>query len=389
MFRGRRVLVTAATLAAAIASLPAAQARSQTPAFRAGVAIVELDVRVLDRNRQPVAGLAARDFTITEDGQTRPIVSFRAVEAAPPPSARGGEPAPASGPATATSAVAKRAVVIFIDDGSMLKLFLPNGQRPSGENDAWSLQKAKQLALAAIAQLAPGDAASIVFSQARQRSIDFTKDHALLSQAIVAIKDLGAATTSGDPAGDQRGQCVCGLCSVEVLEAVVRVLGARPEPLRMVVNISPGVQLPQTVAFSACNQQRQQALESMLRAAEPARAVVYTIDPNGLLTPAGGEMMEGQARGTLNRRQSDREAYLRSVAERTGGIAVVNTNAPERAVPEIFAESRAVYFVGVEPRFPADGKFHPLTVKVNRPGLEIRARPGYFAPLVLPTPAGK
>lgn len=59
---------------------------SQPPVFRTGVDVLQLDVTVLDRDRRPVRGLTAKDFTILEDGQRRSIVGFSGVELAPPPS---------------------------------------------------------------------------------------------------------------------------------------------------------------------------------------------------------------------------------------------------------------------------------------------------------------
>ncbi|MEO7191508.1 MAG: hypothetical protein ABI051_10680 [Vicinamibacterales bacterium] len=50
-------------------------ARTQQPAFRAAVDLVDVDVSVLDRNRLPVPALRASDFTVLEDGRPRPIVA--------------------------------------------------------------------------------------------------------------------------------------------------------------------------------------------------------------------------------------------------------------------------------------------------------------------------
>jgi hypothetical protein len=57
--------------------------------FRTGVDVIQLDVSVLDKDRRPVRGLTASDFTVTEDGQTRPVVAFKAIDL----------PAPAPAPA--------------------------------------------------------------------------------------------------------------------------------------------------------------------------------------------------------------------------------------------------------------------------------------------------
>src|SRR4026209_1199525 len=62
--------------------------RTDLPQFRAGVELIQLDVSVVDRDRSPVRGLPAVDFTGLGDGQVRPVSAFKSVEltrpAAPP-----------------------------------------------------------------------------------------------------------------------------------------------------------------------------------------------------------------------------------------------------------------------------------------------------------------
>ena len=48
--------------------------------FRAGVDLVDVEVSVLDKNRLPVRGLTANDFTVLEEGSPRPVVAFTAVD---------------------------------------------------------------------------------------------------------------------------------------------------------------------------------------------------------------------------------------------------------------------------------------------------------------------
>jgi hypothetical protein len=52
--------------------------------FRSGVDVIQLDVSVLDKDRRPVRGLTAADFTVLEEGRPRPVVAFRAIELPPP-----------------------------------------------------------------------------------------------------------------------------------------------------------------------------------------------------------------------------------------------------------------------------------------------------------------
>src|ERR671913_1679168 len=66
---------------------------AQPPTFRAAVDAVQLDVSVLDKDRRPVRGLTAADFTVLENGKPRPIVAFSAVELAGSGPATGEAPA--------------------------------------------------------------------------------------------------------------------------------------------------------------------------------------------------------------------------------------------------------------------------------------------------------
>ena len=70
------------------------------------------------------------------------------------------------------------------------------------------------------------------------------------------------------------------------------------------------------------------------------------------------------------------------LAERTGGRAVINdeNDHPESEVPAIFEENGSYYLLGFRStNSNVDGKFRTLEVKVNRPGVEVRTRSGYFA----------
>jgi hypothetical protein len=56
------------------------------PQFRAGVTLVPIDVRVLDRAGNPVTDLAADDFRILENGTPQQIAHFVRVALEPDPS---------------------------------------------------------------------------------------------------------------------------------------------------------------------------------------------------------------------------------------------------------------------------------------------------------------
>ena len=81
--RARAALVI--TIVAIASAFPGAQQKPpaqtpQTPVFRSTIDLVHLDVSVLDKDRRPVRGLTAEDFTVLEDGKPQSIVAFTAVD---------------------------------------------------------------------------------------------------------------------------------------------------------------------------------------------------------------------------------------------------------------------------------------------------------------------
>src|SRR6516162_6411715 len=78
-------LIAAAAMAqnAGAQAPPAAQPSRPTeapPTFRAGVALVRLDVQVTDRDGRPIGDLRQDEVEVLEEGNPRPIVFFQHVE---------------------------------------------------------------------------------------------------------------------------------------------------------------------------------------------------------------------------------------------------------------------------------------------------------------------
>jgi len=65
----------------------------------------------------------------------------------------------------------------------------------------------------------------------------------------------------------------------------------------------------------------------------------------------------------------------------TGGKAFLDSNDFAPAFAQIQRDSSAYYVIGFHPSNPAkDGRYRKLTVRVNRPGVKLEYRPGYYAP---------
>jgi VWFA-related protein len=107
----------AALLALGGATLWAQQSPQPMPAFRTSVELVTVDVGVVDRQGQPIRGLAAGDFTVTVAGQPRRVVSAEYVDtAAARVTTVSGEPASIS---TNDGAGLGRLFVFVVDQGTL------------------------------------------------------------------------------------------------------------------------------------------------------------------------------------------------------------------------------------------------------------------------------
>src|SRR5690348_446100 len=91
----------------------------QQPVFRGGVDLVTFDVRVVDKDGKPVPGLTANDFTVTLDGQRRPVraIDYMTFGSGTAKDATASSaPAAANAPAPAASAPRGGRVILFVVD---------------------------------------------------------------------------------------------------------------------------------------------------------------------------------------------------------------------------------------------------------------------------------
>ena len=119
----------------------------------------------------------------------------------------------------------------------------------------------------------------------------------------------------------------------------------------------------------------------ILDVANRNNASFYPIDPRGLAafdSPMGPERPPtiNVDVANLNRRIEN----LRTLAENTDGIAVVNTNDLDRGMRRVADDLSSYYLLGYySTNTKLDGQFRAIKVRVRRPGVDVRARRGYRA----------
>ncbi|MGH9774777.1 MAG: VWA domain-containing protein [Candidatus Acidiferrales bacterium] len=116
--------------------------------------------------------------------------------------------------------------------------------------------------------------------------------------------------------------------------------------------------------------------ELTMQALNNANMAIYPVDARGLIDP--GPNGEG-VRVTKEVDISSLGA-MQNLARRTGGRAYFNSNDIMGSVRKTIDDSRVTYELGFYPaEVKWDGSFHAIRVKVNRPGVQVQTRDGYYA----------
>jgi VWFA-related protein len=99
---------------------------------------------------------------------------------------------------------------------------------------------------------------------------------------------------------------------------------------------------------------------------------IVPISPSGRWTPGVGVIEDSQ-------RLKARNDSLRTMADVTDGLAVVQAGDLSAGMRRIVEDLSSYYLIGYYSTRELDGTFHRLTVRVKRPGVQVRARTGYLA----------
>src|SRR5262245_20078309 len=352
--------------------------QQKPPLFRTRIDLMQLDVTVLDKSGKPVRGLTQDDFTLLEDNKPQTIQAFTAIDV---PERRVTGPVwdKVAPPDVTTNEIDNaRIFVLVLDDalgvGCCTELAeevpkpgelppRPPRQRP----DPAAAKALQQTAELFIDTLGPKDLAAVVFTGATYRSNQgLTVDRSKLLKAVRAYPlndgtlfiDPGVAPPQVKPIP----QCLASKQIIMMVDSVVENLATLPDRRKSVVYFGGSMPWADQPG-GQCN--TYWMWRDVFAHAQQGNVTISPVQTAGLVP--------FQKPGWNDR--------YTSVAEQTGGHAIVNTNDFAPGVRQIFLESSSYYLLAYQPaKDVADGTFRRLTVKVNRPDMEVRTRRSYWAP---------
>jgi len=391
MRRTLAVIAVACFVATAAALGQAPGGPVQTPTFRADTRLIEVSVLVHDRNGRPVAGLTRDDFTLLEDGKTHPIDFFSVETSAGGDAGPAGLAERAAPPAGAAGEFSNRPQR-GLSGGVTAILFDRVNTTLADQNQARS-QIAKFLQ-----QIRPEDRVALYSLDTSTVRIlhDFTSSSASLLRAL--SWPLGADRPPEDPdvaawisrttdtMSQQLTQDRVGVTMDALIAIAAHLAGTRGR--KSLIWVSSGV------PFRVRDETMAIPVARAARAIDDANIAIYPVDARGLVTtgvaPAETmpelSAMKGQvtSKPVLPERGVAQTVpnfeTMKALAEYTGGRAFINSNAIATAIRSAIDDSRLTYVLGYYPsRDKLDGSFRRITIKVNRPGVDVRHRSGYRA----------
>jgi VWFA-related protein len=405
-----------ATLTLLIAFLTAAAGHAQSggastspqASFKAGVNFVEVHAVVTDSRGEFVRDLTKDDFEIYEAGRLQTPTVFNLIDT--PAAARAAiaaaDPDPDVRSTTARfegrlfiivlddlhtaalrSTLVKRAARQFVErhiaDGDLAAVVYTSGRGDAAQE----LTPSRRLLLAAVDRFQGQKLPSITGERLAVHLNDRAMESAAASGDEGASNTAGAAQRADDPRDAERGMNA--RRALGTVKNVAQWMANVPGRRKALVLFSEGIEYDIYDVFNNRNATSVMAdARDAIAAAQRANVTVYAIDPRGL-TQLGDEAITiqslsedpnvdyGSARGFNNELLMAQESLI-SLAEETGGIAVVRSNDIAGGLTRVERDTSRYYVLGyVSDPAISPGRFRKIEVKVKRPGLKVRARRGY------------
>lgn len=395
----RKFTALAAMVGLLLPTAVVAQQPSTGYTFKAQAELVLVNATVRDKQGNPVRDLKPEDFSVLEDNKPQKVATFDIENTENTPQVPMQQANLLSTPVKKTKANAadspavsaqesaikdRRLIILFFD----LSAMQPDEIERSTNAAQDYLDK----------QMQPADLVSIVsLGNTITVNQDFTSDRDKLKAVLQSFNvganagfELGSTgTTEGTP---DTG----GTFNVDDTEYNIFNTDRRLQALRAVAEQVANVPQKKSLIYFSSGIERtgienQSELRAAINSAVLANLSIYTLDIRGLQAlPPGGEAQNASLRGTsaysgqaqLNALNSNFQTQetLVTLAADTGGRAFLDSNDFGRVFKGVQEDTSIYYLLGYHSTNTArDGKYRHITVKVNRPGVKIDFRRGYYA----------
>ena len=336
----------------------AQQGPGNPPTLQVYSRLTVVDTTVTDSDGRPVQGLKESDFKLFEDGKSQPIHNFEEVIEVGVP------PLPALPPNVYTNlqpeAASSAVNILLLDFANEAPV---DSTRISEVQASLRIQHyVKDAAEHALEQMPAGTRVMALSMTNHLRILQsFTSDKEMLKAAIDAAPyDLDGNGNKDCVQSDERNRMV--LESFGQIAADVFAIKGRKNLLWFTMGIP---QITDPNERPQCLPDYTSALIHAYDLLTTSQVAVYPIDARGLQTFT---------------RQSGALLSMDAVAEATGGMAYYNSNDIAAAVLKALDNGANYYSMAyIPPNAKYDGKYHTIEVKVDRPGVNLVYRKGYYA----------
>jgi VWFA-related protein len=207
-------------------------------------------------------------------------------------------------------------------------------------------------------------------------------------KAVIAISDGWRLFGQDNDLINRRTSCNAPIPGLVGVDPRTGKLSAKPPPTDLFNTANPDSCERDRVQLGMLDDESE--FRSLLDEANGANTSFYPVDPRGLVVfdePIDKMRTGLPAPGSTtitpptidNARLRARLTTLRTLAEATDGLAIVDSNNLAAGMKRIVDDLSAYYLLGYYSNGKLDGKFHSITVRVKRPGVQVRARRGYLA----------
>jgi VWFA-related protein len=381
--------------------------QQQPPAFKTGINFVRVDVIVSDKKGAPIGDLKEADFDVVEDGKPQKIETFKLVKL------DGGiQESIKEAPRQIRTDYDEEAEASR-DDVRMFGFFLDDYHVRRGT----SMAAANPLFRFIQNQIGPSDMVGVMYPLETTAAVRFTRNHEAVAKALQQFRGRKYDYTARNMYEEQYAhypaetvEMIRNQVSLSAIKSLITHMGSLKEGRKSLILVTEGytyllppqmrsqdAQMPGSgnpnalnplAGLNDPNEDRAawlagndilNDLRDVWDVANKNNVSIYAVDPRGL---PGFEfdINEGVNVQTDQQFLNATMDTLRSLAENTDGRAIVNRNDIEVAMKQIVKDSSAYYLIGYNSsQAPSDGKFHEIKVKVKRPGVDVRARKGYWA----------